>query len=878
MKNQPSRVFFAAFLIAAVCLPAGTLFGGKGNSHRVSIETIRDLKLSGYNDDEKGELQWRLEADSAEADPQTKSEDIKRTAWNLSRLKLFTFGDGGEIFAEMTSPEGRFSPEKREADSDAKVEVKGANFTVRGRGWAWSGQGRENQIRVRDSVFVSIALPDKKENLTAMSKRLFIHGEETQTVLTFSGDVKVAYEDIFMACDTLEILVPERSGSRTADLRGAENRDGLKAVRSVTGRGNVKITRGSTQLFGDAAEFLPQEDLFHVRGNARFEDVSGGISVRGDAANGKIDEQFVEILSTKPNPALPGTPIAVSVEMPSLAARGNGDAGTAESGFRTLVSGKRMTIRSAENENVISLFDEVRVTDSDIRIDAEKLVVTADSSGKMPLLETSSDSEKDDLSKVRAVVAEGGVRADYSGRVLHCDRADVFPQENRIFLTGTPKVVSAEENAALSGDRVEIFLDRDVIEVFSEEKSGGNAPAETPRRVTVELPDFASVSESGKNSSRVGDASVGGTTKITGDHLTLTRGDDLSTFDIFGNVLMNSDELSGRCDRLVVFADPKPPSARGASSASRRDAPSDLSQIKKIVAVGNVDLEQDGYVLTGGRASITPAVGLREWVAEDRISSADGDSPFLVVVEPDSETGTRPRITFENAAAGAHLEFALPTGGAPQERGNAVADDASRADADEEDAAELPLSKKKKAAAEKQSAVPARKSYLESNTMELIAGEKRARFFLRGDVIFVTENGANGMCDSVEGLLLPREKTEEEADSSGGFEAKKVVCRGNVRLTHDGSVGRGSTLEIFPPENRAVLSGNATFREKGGLSLRPGNDRFVFDLEKRQMITGEAAGTGDEVPAQVSRPQIIIPKGSDRVFAIPQSMKSKSDK
>ena len=162
--------------------------------------------------------------------------------------------------------------------------------------------------------------------------------------------------------------------------------------------------------------------------------------------------------------------------------------------------------------------------------------------------------------------------------------------------------------------------------------------------------------------------------------------------------------------------------------------------------------------------------------------------------------------------------------------------------------------------------------------MELIAGEKtRARFFLRGNVDFRTEGGASGRCDEVEGLLAPPADAADAAEAPR-FEAKEVVCRGNIRFEQDGGKGRGSVLEIFPQEDRAVLSGDAAFRDKDGTELYPGNDRFVFDLEKKQLITGEAAdAAGGGVPAQVARPQIIIPKGSRNVFVIPKSVSGDSE-
>lgn len=844
-KSRSSFLIFAFLFSAAFC---GAENSSGENAHRVSIETISDLKLSGYHDDERGDLQWRLEAESAEADPQTRAEDIRRARWNLRRLRLQTFGKNGEKFAEMTSPEGRFSPEKREADSEARVEVKGADFTVRGRGWSWSGRGHDNLIRVHDSVFVSITQPDKEENLTVLSKRLSIQGTETQTVLTFSGGVSVAYGEIHMSSDTLEIVVPESGDGLESGIGGLDARERggeLNSVRSITGRGGVRISRGQTQIEGDTAEFFPGENLFFVRGNACLNDFTGQLSVRGDEAVGKIDEQLVEITATKPNNALPLSPVAVSVEMPSFAVRGNGSFSDVGEKTRTVVTGKRMTVRSTDSKNEVALFGEVHVEDRDIRIDADRLVVTADPSGDVPLFQSETAagerSGREDLRQVRAVEAEGSVRADYAGRVLYCDRAEVFPQDSFILLTGTPRVVSGEENASLSGDRVEIFLDRDQIEVFSEKS--GNAPR---RRVTVELPGISAAAADKKAAVR-GAGSPGGNaasvTEIIGDHLTLTRGDGLSTFDIFGNVFLKSDALRGSCDRIVVFADPKSPQGDGDSRAK-----TDISQLRKIIALGDVELAQDGYELSGGKATITPAVGLKEWVTEDGSEEfSDGKTPFFVVVEPDPKGGPRPRITFPEDAAGAKLEFSLPTNAG----GNGAAESSGRVPVGPPDDA------------------PEKKSSLESDSMELIAGESRARFFLRGDVVFETTGGARGICDSVEGLLAPQ---SPDADS-GGFEAKKVICRGNVRLTHDGSTGRGSTLEIFPPENKAVLSGNAHFRDKDGTELFPGNDRFVFDLAKRQMITTSATGANGAVPAQVARPQIIIPKGSNRVFVIPKSVR-----
>ncbi len=858
MKKIPFRFSLFVAVLAAACLPA-PLFGD--DSHRVKIETIRDLKLSGYNQDDEGKIKWKLEADSAKADSERKSADIREAHWQLDSLRLFTFDESGKVFAEMKSPAGRFCPEKREADSSAAVELNGSGFHVRGKGWSWSGSGHENLIRVHNDVFVFIDQPDRK--LTARSRRLTVRGEADCTTLVFSGDVDVSYGDIVMSGGALEIVVAgDGSGATRLGERGRD-RSVKDRVKSISGHGNVKIERDRTVLTGETAEFLPQENLFRVRGNARLDarlDESGGmLIVKGDRADGKLDEKFVEVFAPQLDSSKPFAPAVVTAEMPSLLERKKGAA--ANAGGRTFVSGKRMTVRTGDDGNVISLFGNVQVTDSAIRIRSETLVIETDpSAGDSPLPDITAENSGENPS-VRRVVAEDSVRVLYDGRELTCGRAEVLPPKKLITLTGDPKVVSPEEKSSLSGDRVEVLLDRDIVEVFS---ADGNAPGR--RRVEAMLPEFAELSSSaGVPASKTKSVPDTAKTKIVGDHLTLTRGNDLSTFDIFGNVGLKSDNVVGSCGRLLVFADSES-SAPAAARGNAKKKPT--SQIKKIIASENVKLEQNGCRLDGGRATITPAVTLKEWVKDD-VPGADGNSPFVVRVEPDVETGARPRITFPGGSSGAGLKFALPADAKEKPQAATAGTRASEDDFSDS----LPLTKKKKAPAAA-SPEPARESYIECDDMEMIAGENRSRFFLRGDVIFVSDGGAHGMCDSAEGQLERPAGAVENSRS----EVKKVICRGNVRLEQDASRATGSTLEIFPPENRAVLRGNANFRDKAGIELHPGNDRFVFNLATRELLTGAAAGDPDAAPAMVSRPRIIIPKGSDRVFVIPKSVRSDSEK
>lgn len=827
------------FLLAAtVSVPAGT----QKNSERVNIETIRGLRLSGYNQDSAGGLQWSLEADSAEIDPATKGKGARSALWNLRNLRLSTMGKDGEVFAEMKSALGQFSPENRTAESDSDIHVNGGDFDVAGSGWSWTGKGHDNEIRIRRDVSVTIKRPKTNENIFAKSKSLKIVGTEKQTVLTLFGNVRVSVDDIYMTCETLEILVPER-GSVAMEERGGG--DFKSSVRSIVGRGNVEMFRGGVRTSGDFAEFLPRENLFFVRGNVHLSDLEGRVSVRGDEAKGEIEKQFVEVVATRPNAALPLAPVAVSVAMPSLIKRGE-KISPAE---KTVVSGKKMSVFSTDEKTEIVFTENVVASDENIRIDSDRLAVTM-----LPFSEKISDFEtlsagKNFKENVKNVVATGNVRAVRDAMTLTCERADILTQEEHITLTGAPKVVSEKENATLTGHRVEIFTDengKDRIEVFSDDASENALPRS---RVAVSFPPFSRLIENAKTAAVP--AETPAEASVVGDRLVVLREENQSVFDMTGNVLLASDDLGGSCDRVVVFVD---------TSAQKTDRRAKFkpTQIEKIVAEGNIDLTQNGYRLTGGRALVTPNIQLREWVKADD-TGADGESPFLVVVEPDAETGTRPRIYFPENATQSGLNFALP-------------------DNEKSDTGKFAGTQKNSRAENvENSSEPAKESYLESDAMDLVAGERRIRFFLRGNVLLATAGGAFATCDAAEGLLLPQNSDPKNSAEKTGkrFKPEKAICRGNVRLAQDGAEGTGSTLEIFPPKNRAILRGNAKFSGSDGVRIFPGDDRFVFDLANRRLLTGEDAGDADVPPEQVSRPRIVIPASRNRVFIVPKSVRKK---
>ncbi|MCR5184341.1 MAG: hypothetical protein K6B46_06565 [Opitutales bacterium] len=233
--------------------------------------------------------------------------------------------------------------------------------------------------------------------------------------------------------------------------------------------------------------------------------------------------------------------------------------------------------------------------------------------------------------------------------------------------------------------------------------------------------------------------------------------------------------------------------------------------IQRVAVFGNINLENTSGRMTGGIATIDNNLEVTEWLDSDK--GGQGERPVRIAVEADPAMPqtTRPRffMTGEKTAAG--------TG-----------------------------------------------AYIEGDHLEVLLEASRVRFWLRNDVRLMTED-AQGRCHTVEGLCLPK-GTEKR------LELERVVARGNVLLDYGSSLAKGNLLELFPQEDLAVLSGSAQLIDDRGISVTPGDDRFIYNTKTREIKTFAAAeklvGLGQKT-TQVSRPKIKISGGSDLNFVVP---------
>ncbi len=482
------------------------------------------------------------------------------------------------------------------------------------------------------------------------------------------------------------------------------------------------------------------------------------------------------------------------------------------------INGESLVV-SSENDGEITIFLDrnVRLTDGEFSMNCNRLTLVADSQNRAQSEAESASRGNDRFSSVKKIEALGNVSAIFESKKLSCEAAEFFPREKRILLTGAPKIFAPEEGFSLSGDRCEILGNDEQIFVYS---SKPGTPKEEFQNVKISLPALNSISQN-RSKSGAGTTNFFSerslTTKIVGEDLIVSKKTEATIFDLLGNVKISGDDLDGSCDRIVVFAAP----------SSKNSQSENAGKIQQTSAIGNVELRKNSVKMTGWKATIEHDVVVSEWIQSDD-TGEDGENPSRIVVEADPENvaSTRPRFFVPETIFGS---FSLSI---------------------DEKAA------KKNAAKEENFS----KVMIEGDRLEVLSGTARTRFWLRGNVRIFSDD-ARAFCNTAEGLLSPAGTTKK-------FSPQKIICRGDIEISHDETSAFGDLLEIFPPKNIAVLRGNSRLSRRDGTEILPVNDRFVLEMKTRKLQTGKKA-VFDENADQVSRPKITIPAGRNSLFVVP---------
>lgn len=116
----------------------------------------------------------------------------------------------------------------------------------------------------------------------------------------------------------------------------------------------------------------------------------------------------------------------------------------------TVITSDHGDMVSSATETTFTFRDHVAVTGTNMKITCDQLVVIANRTG-----DPKATLGKQD--KFKSLVATGHVRILQNDREATCERAEVFPGQDKVVLTGNPKVRTLDGLYAADGPVIELY-------------------------------------------------------------------------------------------------------------------------------------------------------------------------------------------------------------------------------------------------------------------------------------------------------------------------------------------------------------------------------------------------------------------------------------
>ncbi|MGH7957584.1 MAG: LptA/OstA family protein [Opitutaceae bacterium] len=159
-------------------------------------------------------------------------------------------------------------------------------------------------------------------------------------------------------------------------------------------------------------------------------------------------------------------------------------------------------------------------------------------------------------------------------------------------------------------------------------------------------------------------------------------------------------------------------------------------------------------------------------------------------------------------------------------------------------------------------ATPPAPTVIESGAAEMVSTEKETTFTFRNGVT-VTATNMKLTCDHLE--VVARRSGDPNATFGKQEDFKSLVAVGGVRIVQSDREATCERAEVFPDDDKVVLTGNPVVRSMDGQYQASGPKMVLHRGERRAQIIGEAG----------ERPRISLPPLKDLGYEKEQEKKKK---
>lgn len=168
----------------------------------------------------------------------------------------------------------------------------------------------------------------------------------------------------------------------------------------------------------------------------------------------------------RPAPLRPALPLLAALPLAALLCAHAADAPAAKPPVPppvpTEIESGSAEMLGGDKENTLILRDRVTVTATNLRMTCDQLVVVMRRRGDTA--DTLGEPQN-----FKSLVATGSVRIEQAGREATCERAEIFPSDDRVVLTGNPRVRTGDGQWEGGSPRIELLRGERIVRMLSED-------------------------------------------------------------------------------------------------------------------------------------------------------------------------------------------------------------------------------------------------------------------------------------------------------------------------------------------------------------------------------------------------------------------------
>ena len=467
--------------------------------------------------------------------------------------------------------------------------------------------------------------------------------------------------------------------------------------------------------------------------------------------------------------------------------------GSVEGGEETTICSERLSLRTSPDGYFFEFTNNVRVESGDMELTSQTLITIVDApEGREDMSKPDVPTAESKLDSVRQIIAREDVVIRQVDRVIYAGEANFFPREESVRLSGLPRVEMP--GAFLSGETIRTHKGRVLV---TGDEDGGRAQMILTETGGLGIQGATTLSEE---------------TIVLSNKILMRETETDNQFIFEGRVDVMSGAITQRSDKLTVRAH--------SQSASKPEGDAlKVGEVYKLVAEGNVDIQQNTQRVTADKVTYHPLQETAQLTGNPQVS--DGDSVIrgqLIDLKPGRVIvhGTKEECVV------VVLPVMPDLGYDPSISALGSTEEVSKAQP-----------------------VEASETIVKSERVEMIEHPEKTLFrFI--DSVEVTATNLEATCGQMD---VSASAPEGDSDSGRDLKMDRIVARDNVVILQTERIATSDEADILPDEGKVVLTGNASVDDVQG---KVTGHRITLNKGKRRALV-EGGGSND------GRARITIP-------------------